>query len=91
MLEIKDFKPRKYQSEIVKTALNSNTLAVLPTGTGKTKLAILLSVKRLNKYPNSKVLIVSPTRPLSAQIQKEFQSNITLNPQPYKAIGGKYS
>jgi len=72
MFQIKDFKPREYQANILKTCENKNTLVVLPTGLGKTKVAISLAIQRLNKFPNSKAIILTPTKPLSAQIQSEF-------------------
>jgi len=71
-MEIKNFTPRPYQENILNTSRQKNTLVVLPTGTGKTKIAILLAIDRLNKFPNSKVLICTPTKPLSAQIYREF-------------------
>ena len=40
MYEIKDFTPRTYQNNIFETAKESNTLVILPTGLGKTKIAI---------------------------------------------------
>ena len=52
MLEIKDFKPRLYQENIVHTSLTKNTLVVLPTGMGKTSIAMMLAVNRLNNFRN---------------------------------------
>jgi len=72
MYSISDFIPRRYQEEILNTAVSNNTLVVLPTGTGKTKIAILTAVARLNNHKVSNILAVSPTKPLSAQIQREF-------------------
>jgi len=71
MYEIK-FKPREYQKNVVETAKNKNTLIILPTGLGKTKCSIALAVERLNKFPGSKILLCSPTKPLSNQIKNEF-------------------
>ncbi len=72
MFQIKNFQPRPYQVNISNQAINFNTLVVLPTGTGKTKIAILTAINRLNNIQNSKVLICAPTKPLSSQIHKEF-------------------
>jgi len=72
MYKIKNFKPRNYQKEIVTTTSKNNTLVVLPTGTGKTKLAILTAIERLKQHPNSNILVMTPTKPLSAQIHREF-------------------
>lgn len=64
---------RDYQINILSTAIKRNTLVVLPTGTGKTNIAVLLAAHRLEKYPTSKVLIMAPTKPLCAQHQKSFR------------------
>ncbi|MEW6063341.1 MAG: DEAD/DEAH box helicase [Nanoarchaeota archaeon] len=78
-MEIKNFTPRLYQENILNTCKQKNTLVVLPTGTGKTKIAILSAIDRLKKFPNSKVLICTPTKPLSAQIYKEFIDFTTID------------
>jgi ERCC4-related helicase len=72
MIKIKNFEPRIYQENILNTCINKNCLIVLPTGLGKTKTAILISANRLNNFPNSKILFLTPTKPLASQIQKEF-------------------
>jgi len=69
------FKPRLYQETILDTASKYNTLVVLPTGLGKTKTAILLAVNRLNNFPKSKIIFLTPTKPLAVQIAKEFKNS----------------
>ena len=64
---------RANQKSIVETAVKGNTLCVLPTGMGKTQIALLVAADRLEKYPKKKVLMMTPTRPLCAQHQKSFQ------------------
>jgi len=59
--------PRQYQEEIFLTAINNNTLVVLPTGLGKTLVALMLSINRMIKFPKSKILFLAPTRPLAEQ------------------------
>src|SRR5881296_2001697 len=59
--------PREYQRSIANSALAANTLVVLPTGLGKTMVALLVATERLAKYPESKALILAPTRPLVLQ------------------------
>lgn len=88
MVDIKDFKPRIYQESILNTCAKNNTLIVLPTGLGKTKTAILIAVHRLNTYPQSKILFLTPTKPLAAQIQKEFTANTTLDKDKIKLFTG---
>jgi len=55
---------RQYQYNVSKKCINRNSLVVLPTGLGKTIIAILLIVKNLQKYADSKIIILAPTRPL---------------------------
>ena len=87
-MEIKGFIPREYQLNIVETAKNKNTLCVLPTGTGKTKIFILLTIHRLNNFPDSKVLICTPTKPLSSQICNELKECTTINPKDIILLTG---
>ena len=55
---IKDFKPRLYQETVFATTAEKNCLVVLPTGMGKTQIALMLAAHRLKQYPKSKILIV---------------------------------
>jgi len=66
--------PRDYQTSIFNTAKNSNTLVVLPTGLGKTLIAIMLAIERKKLYPLSRVLFLAPTRPLVEQHFQTFKS-----------------
>jgi len=68
--------PRAYQQAIFETAKEKNTLVVLPTGLGKTLIATLLSVNRLQQVPGSKVLMLAPTKPLVEQHFKTFQEQL---------------
>lgn len=77
-MEIKNLKPRKYQEKILETSKDKNTLVVLPTGLGKTAISLLLSIERLNKYPNSKVIICSPSKPLASQHLKTFKEHTNI-------------
>ncbi|XP_018331371.1 endoribonuclease Dicer [Agrilus planipennis] len=43
-----DFQPRNYQLQLMKIALKQNTILFLPTGSGKTFIAVLL-IKRLSQ------------------------------------------
>lgn len=68
--------PRNYQQAIFETAKEDNTLVVLPTGVGKTLIALMLSIERLKKYPGTKVLMLAPTKPLVEQHLASFQSQL---------------
>jgi ERCC4-related helicase len=78
---IRDFVPRLYQQTILGTAANKNTLVVLPTGLGKTALAFLLTAQRLHNYPNSKILMLSPTKPLCEQHVETFKKHMEIDPE----------
>lgn len=73
---IRDFTPRLYQQTILGTAASNNTLVVLPTGLGKTAIAFLLTAQRLSLYPNSKILMLSPTKPLCEQHLETFRKHL---------------
>lgn len=68
--------PRDYQKAILETAKRANTLVVLPTGIGKTLIALLLAMHQLQKHRPSKALILAPTKPLVEQHYETFKQNI---------------
>jgi ERCC4-related helicase len=70
--------PRLYQEKIFAKAALYNTLVVLPTGLGKTMIAVMLAIQRLHQYPESKILIVAPTKPLVQQHETTFRKLISL-------------
>jgi len=72
---LKDFKPRLYQETILNTCVHKNTLVVLPTGMGKTAIALLLSFQRINNF-NGKILMIAPTKPLVEQHMNYFKRYI---------------
>jgi ERCC4-related helicase len=64
---------REYQKKIADTASGANTLVVLPTGLGKTIIAVMVAAKRLQKFPRGKAVILAPTRPLTTQHYETFR------------------
>lgn len=75
---LKDIKPRLYQETILNTCSRFNTLVVLPTGMGKTAVAMMLAAHRLSLYPNSKILFLAPSKPLAAQHMDAFKKNFVI-------------
>ena len=69
---IDDFKPRSYQESIFAKSINKNSLVVLPTGFGKTVIAVMLAVYYFNKT-KKKILFLAPTKPLVEQQKKSFE------------------
>jgi ERCC4-related helicase/ERCC4-type nuclease len=76
---IKDFKPRLYQETILSAASERNTLVVLPTGMGKTNIFLMLAAQRLRLYPDSKIMLLGPTRPLIEQYYAVFKKNFEID------------
>jgi len=62
---------RLYQQAILGTATNNNTLVVIPTGLGKTFIAIGLASLL---YKTGKVLLMAPTKPLCVQHKNTFEA-----------------
>jgi Fanconi anemia group M protein len=69
---------RLYQEVIVGNASQTNTLVVAPTALGKTVIATLLAAHRLEKFPESKVLMISTTRPLVNQHANSFKKFLNI-------------
>jgi len=63
----------------------------LPTGTGKTLIAIMLSIQRFEKYPLQKILIIAPTKPLIEQHFESFKKNIPEDWADMQLFTGKTS
>ena len=70
---VSNFKARNYQQSIFANSLNKNTLVVLPTGLGKTIIAIMQVVYYFNQNPNKKILFLAPTKPLVEQQKTSFE------------------
>lgn len=68
--------PRDYQKAIVESAVLKNTLVVLPTGLGKTLIALLVAEHRMNEFPGEKILILAPTKPLAEQHYNSFKKEL---------------
>ena len=62
---------RLYQENILSTTLQANSLVVLPTGMGKTAVAVMLAAQRLSKI-GGRALVLAPTRPLVEQHKRSF-------------------
>ncbi|GAA0295964.1 DEAD/DEAH box helicase [Halarchaeum salinum] len=58
---------RRYQTELVETALDDHTLVCLPTGLGKTTVSLRVTAERLRDDVGAKSLLLAPTKPLVEQ------------------------
>ena len=66
---------REYQLSIAMKALDTNTMVILPTGLGKTAVALLVAASRLYNE-KGKVLMLAPTKPLVEQHLRYFERNL---------------
>ncbi len=67
---------RKYQISIAEVGKKESLMVVLPTGLGKTTVALLVLVDRLEK---GKILFLAPTRPLVEQHSAFLKEVLTLD------------
>ncbi len=58
---------RAYQVNIADVASKDSTLVVLPTGMGKTIIALMVIADVKNHNPDGKILLLAPTKPLVHQ------------------------
>jgi Fanconi anemia group M protein len=63
---------REYQLSIAMKALDTNTMVILPTGLGKTAVALLVAASRLYNE-RGRVLMLAPTKPLVEQHLRFFE------------------
>ena len=66
---------RAYQETMADAAVKRDTLLILPTGLGKTIVALMVSAEMLER--GKKVLILAPTKPLVEQHHDSFSSLLT--------------
>lgn len=77
---------RLYQAEIADAAVRENTLVVLPTGLGKTAIAVRVIAEELLARPTDSVLVLAPTRPLVVQHARSVREFL-FAPEPVVLTG----
>jgi len=70
---LEGIEPREYQKRIFETCAEKNCLVVLPTGLGKTLIALMLAINRISKFPDEKIIFLAPTKPLVEQHLNYFK------------------
>ena len=80
--------PRLYQQKIFASSIDKNTLVVLPTGLGKTLIAVMLSIYKLNKGKDGKVVFLAPTKPLVNQHHQTFIETTNIFPESLIVLTG---
>ena len=78
---------RLYQLNLAGRALEGSSLVVLPTGLGKTIIALFVIASRLQRF-GGKALILSPTKPLVDQHAAFFKKVMTLPEEEILAFTG---
>jgi len=81
---------REYQINIASSAEKQNTLVVLPTGLGKTIIALFLIAKKL-KNKDKKILFLAPTKPLVTQHAKTLTEFLTISEDHISIFTGEVS
>ncbi len=64
LLKLQGIEDRAYQANISKACLEESTLVILPTGMGKTVIALRIIVERAKL---GQILLMAPTKPLAQQ------------------------
>jgi len=80
---------RQYQLNIAQSAKKENTLVVLPTGLGKTIIALFLIAEKIDS--NNKILFLSPTKPLVTQHYNFLKDNLDINENEISIFTGEVS
>ena len=85
---------RRFQLTIALHALEGNTMVVLPTGLGKTAIALIVAASRiLNR--GGRVLVLAPTKPLVEQHLRFFEKFLVIpgrregDPSPFVMFTGE--
>lgn len=71
MIEPGTLEDRPYQGEIAEACIGEHALVVLPTGLGKTIVAVRMAAEILQRR-QGKVVVLAPTRPLVQQHEESF-------------------
>ncbi len=79
---------RLYQETLLASCIKQNSLIILPTGLGKTIIAVLMAVMRLNKYPEHKIIFLAPTKPLVVQHKDTFENVLNIDPSKLVVLTG---
>ncbi len=81
LLKTDAIEEREYQKNIASIAKNRSTLVILPTGLGKTIIALMVMSHRLMHEREKKILFLAPTKPLVNQHSKDI-SNLIKDAEP---------
>lgn len=80
---------REFQVNIAASAARKNTLIVLPTGLGKTVIALLVIAGKIKKNPKQKILFLAPTKPLVTQHAEFLSTYLKINEDQITVFTGE--
>ena len=89
-IKVNKIERREYQINIANSASKNNTLIVLPTGLGKTIIALIMIARQLKKE-NKKILFLAPTKPLVIQHGQFIKQFITIEDKFLAVFTGETS
>ena len=88
LIKPKTIEHRSYQVSIAESALSRNTLVVLPTGMGKTVIALLVIAEILRRK-EGKILFLAPTKPLVIQHSNFLRNHLIIEDQDIVSFSGE--
>ena len=91
LVNVESIERRTYQERVAESSLRGNTLVSIPTGLGKSLIAALVAARRLEQYPERRVVVLAPTRPLVEQHYKTFKRLLRLDPEEFACVTGQMS
>jgi ERCC4-related helicase len=89
MVRPQSLEERGYQIELSQIAIKQNTLAVLPTGLGKTAIALLAIAHFLSLDPKNRCLILAPTRVLVHQHYSFLRNHLVVSDKEIGVLTGE--
>ncbi len=91
-IKLKKIEFREYQVNIAETSFKKNTLIVLPTGLGKTVIALILISKIIQICKKEeKILFLAPTKPLVLQHAKFLKESLKIDCESISIFTGEIS
>lgn len=79
---------REYQEYLSKQATKESSLIVLPTGTGKTIVTLLVTANRIRDNPNKTSLLLAPTKPLVQQHYDDYSEFLDISEEQIIQLTG---
>ncbi|MFC1755626.1 DEAD/DEAH box helicase, partial [Thermoproteota archaeon] len=79
---------RDYQVNLASVCYKENILLVVPTGLGKTAIALLVIAEYLKIHPKQKCLLLAPTRPLCHQHYVFLKKHLILDEDQIQVLTG---